>query len=129
MTSLVGLLTIIFPKLSFPNNRCLVASVPIKMPIQTIIGDICLPAEKPLRVGGLPIQHLGERTSPPEILGYARPKRFGVIFSPSTKRLILAKIGKLRLRLELRWWRKLPILLKHARKFSIDRHSLPPLKA
>src|SRR5436190_17409257 len=48
------------------------------MPIQTVVRDVQLAADKPLRVWRLPLQHFVPSFEPVKFLGHTRPKAFRI---------------------------------------------------
>ena len=68
--------------LAFPNDRGLVAAcaaVFFKVPVEAVVTDVQLAADKPLRKRRLPVEHLLPRREPGDVLFRARgPVLFGV---------------------------------------------------
>ena len=65
-------------RLSLPDDRSLVRARPEGVAVHAVFGDVKLPADKPLRVRGLPFQDLGKRLLPGEFVRLGRPEFLGL---------------------------------------------------
>src|SRR6266498_5225747 len=65
-------------RLTFPDQGGFIASPGIQMPVETVVGDIDLAANKPLSMWRLPLQHSVPPLKPMELLRHAGPKLFRV---------------------------------------------------
>ena len=65
-------------RFAFPNKRGFVAAPSRKVPIQAVVGNIQLSAEKPLSVWWLPLQNLVPFPEPVEFLGHSGPETFRI---------------------------------------------------
>jgi len=66
-------------RLALPHDCRLRAARPVEVTVQTVLRDIELPADEPLCVRHLPIEHLLPRLLPGEFLRLAREKFLGVL--------------------------------------------------
>ena len=66
-------------RLALPHDCRLRAARPVEVTVQAVLRDIELPADEPLCVRHLPIEHLLPRLLPGEFLRFAREKFLGVL--------------------------------------------------
>src|SRR5678815_564491 len=67
-----------FAGFAFPDECCFVASPGGEMTVETVVGDIDLPAAEPLCVRRIPLQHRVPLFEPVQLFRHARPERFRI---------------------------------------------------
>ena len=105
-------------RFAFPNQRGLVASPGSEMPIETVVGNIELAANKPLRVRRLPLQNRVALFEPIKFFSHPRPKLFRIGARFSAQRFKLFHRFDVRSFGETPRWREYALLVKH--RFDIS---------
>jgi hypothetical protein len=68
-----------FARLALPNNRGLILTPGIDVPVQTVVREIDLAADEPLRPGAIPFENFVPLLEPVQFAGNARPEFFGLV--------------------------------------------------
>ena len=93
-------------RLSFPNNRCLVAAGSQHVAIEAVVAQVELAAHKPLGPGLIPLQHLVPGLEPVQVACHSGPKALRIVDGPLVERLVLFQALDVSLGAELRRGRK-----------------------
>src|SRR5438132_13772544 len=64
--------------LAFPDERGFIPPPSRQMPVEAVVGNIDLAADKPLRVWWFPLQHSVPFLAPMKLFRHARPKGFRI---------------------------------------------------
>ena len=94
--------------LAFPNDRCLVAPPGRKVPIEAVVGNIDLAADKPLGVRFLPVEYAVPLAKPMQFLGLLCPKALRVGCGISIKLFVFRKTLNMSIGRKFRGRRKKP---------------------
>ncbi len=74
-----------------PDERCFRLQRAVQVTIEAVFADVELSAGEPLRIRALPVEHLGERLAPEQLLRFATEELFGVLQRLSVHRLVLSQ--------------------------------------
>ena len=99
--------------LAFPDQGRLVPPRGLKMDVQTVVGNVCLPADEPLGKRLVPLEHLLEGLEPVQFISHAAPESLQVFSRLTAQFLILRHGTDSGLRRKFAWRREDPLFFHH----------------